>query len=512
MARAEHPADTRRHPTLSSESFRSATSYASFRSCRSIKSVASSNRASFKSVLSRQNSYYSCGDPDTEADNVRAGLVNEGFQDNISFYSCNDVPVNTNQLPVESEVAPRLRSSVSENVLQSFDEEVWSKDRSGENKHSPGSRKFLSVLALLLAGVAVSGSTAAQTLSPSLPPWVIIVFRSSLQLLVSICLLVVLRCHPLGPPGTRWKVLLTGLLSSFLLATTYLSLTRLDPRLTAAVLLSAVPVVTFLSSLVTREHVGLYRLLSLAVFIAGALVVSRPFSLTSPVQSSASQLHQDLAQHNIYGFPVQFSRQDPPVLTGSEVDVGGVLACLASVLITSLLFLLTRSSREAPVCVLLFWTSLGGLVMGGIGLYTLGYDPHNQQIFREGREVSERSQESPNTTITTTSAPFTDTNGPLKFPNRMFDGVNEWLVGSLISVLGIFATAMLIKAVQSVEPGRAILIKSTEIITSYILVASLNSLNSLDWLDSVGVVLVFLAVAAASIEDKLVNRERWRWF
>ena len=42
--------------------------------------MASSNRASFKSVLSRQNSYYSCGEPDTEADNVRAGLVNEGFQ------------------------------------------------------------------------------------------------------------------------------------------------------------------------------------------------------------------------------------------------------------------------------------------------------------------------------------------------------------------------------------------------------------------------------------------------
>jgi len=477
--------------------------------------VASSNRASFKSVLSRQNSYYSCGDPDTEADNVRAGLVNEGFQDNISFYSCNDVPANTSQHPVESEVAPRLRSSVSENVLHSFEEEVWrSKDRSGGNKDSPGSRKFLSVLALLLAGVAVAGSTAAQTLSPSLPPWVIIVFRSSLQLFVSVCLLVVLRCHPLGPPGTRWQVLLMGLLSSFLLATTYLSLTRLDPRLTAAVLLSTIPVVTVLSSIVTREHVGLYRLLSLCVFIAGALVMTRPFSLTSEAQTETSQLHRDLAQHNIYGFPVQFSSQDQVVVTASLVDVGGVLACLASVLITSLLFLLTRRSREAPVCVLLFWTSLGALVMGCIGLYTLGFNPHNQQIFREGREVSERSQDSPNTTIiTTTAASFTDTlHGPLKFPNRMFDGPNEWLVGSLISLLGIFATAMLIKAVQHVEPGRAALIKSTEIITSYILVASLTSLHSLDWMDSVGVVLIFLAVAAATVEDKLVNRERWRWF
>merc|ERR1712038_384975 len=337
MARAEHPGNSRRggaplSSPLSSESFRSATSYASFRSCRSIKSVASSNRASFKSVLSRQNSYYSCEDPDTEADNVRAGLVNEGFQDNISFYSCNDVPANTSQHPVESEVAPRLRSSVSENVLHSFEEEVWrSKDRSGGNKDSPGSRKFLSVLALLLAGVAVAGSTAAQTLSPSLPPWVIIVFRSSLQLLVSVCLLLVLGCNPLGPPGTRWQVLLMGLLSSFLLATTYLSLTRLDPRLTAAVLLATPPVVTFLSSLVTREHLGLYRLLSLAVFTAGTLVITKPFSLlTSEDQSEASQLSHDLAQHNIYGFPVQFSGSDPLVVAGAAVDVVGVLACVAS--------------------------------------------------------------------------------------------------------------------------------------------------------------------------------------
>merc|ERR1712183_669445 len=131
-----------------------------------------------------------------------------------------------------------------------------------------------------------------------------------------------------------------------------------------------------------------------------------------------------------------------------------------------------------------------------------------QQIFREGREVDSHNNV---TTITTTS--LTDpANGPLKFPNRMFDGVNEWLVGSLISLLGIFATGMMIKAMQHVEPGRAVLIKSTEIITSYILVASLNSLNSLDWSDSVGIVLIFLAVAAATVEDKLVNKERWRWF
>ena len=77
-------------------------------------------------------------------------------------------------------------------------------------------------------------------------------FRSSLQLLLSSCLLIVLRCSPLGPLGGRWRVLLTGLLASFLLATTYLTLTRLHPRLTAAILMLTVPVVTILSSITNK--------------------------------------------------------------------------------------------------------------------------------------------------------------------------------------------------------------------------------------------------------------------
>lgn len=511
MARAEQ-ADTKRPVTsqLSSASFRSATSYASFRSCRSIKSVASSNRASFRSVLSRENSYYSCADPDTDIDNVRTGLVNEGYQDNISFYSCNDVPENTNQQSIESEVAPRLRS-VSDSVLHSFDMELWSKNNSEGDKGSQPASRFLSSLALLLAGVAVAASTFAQTLSPSLPPWVIIIFRSSLQLLLSICLLVVLRCSPLGPPGGRWRLLLTSLLSSFLLATIYLSVSRLEPRLTAAILMFTAPLVSILSSIINKEHVGLFRFLSLCVFIAGAVVITRPSHLfPSPNPNlPASQLHLDLAQHNIYGLPVQFTVQGLQP-SHSTVDVAGVVACVASVVITSFLFILNRQSREARLCVVLFWTSLGSLVMGGIGLYTLGYSPHNREIFREGREVTDIPPDSANTT-TTTSSTVTD-HLPLIFPNRMFDGVNEWLVGTLISLLGIFATVMVIKALQYVEAGRAALIKTTEIITGYILVTSLSSLTSLDWLDVVGVVLVFLAVMAATIEEKLVDRKRWKWF
>ena len=112
------------------------------------------------------------------------------------------------------------------------------------------------------------------------------------------------------------------------------------------------------------------------------------------------------------------------------------------------LFFVPRQCREARVCVLLFWTSLGSLVMGGIGLYSLGYSPEDREIFREGREVTHSPPAGGNTTNTGDTL-----NNPLKFPNRMFDGVNEWLVGSLISLLGIFATAMVIKVSHSSSPS-----------------------------------------------------------
>jgi len=95
---ADTETSSRMSAKLSSASFRSATSYASFRSCKSIKSY--NSRASFKSAVSRGNSYnsynfYSCEDQDhQEGDGPRAGLVNEGYQDNVSFYSCNDVEMS----------------------------------------------------------------------------------------------------------------------------------------------------------------------------------------------------------------------------------------------------------------------------------------------------------------------------------------------------------------------------------------------------------------------------------
>ena len=80
----------------------------------------------------------------------------------------------------------------------------------------------------------------------------------------------------------------------------------------------------------------------------------------------------------------------------------------------------------------------------------------------------------------------------------------------LLSILQLL-TAVL-QALQYVEPGRAALIKSSEMVTCYVLVTALSPLQAPHWLDLLGVVLVFLAVVAATIEDRLVDRKRWKWF
>ena len=87
---------------------------------------------------------------------------------------------------------------------------------------------------------------------------------------------------------------------------------------------------------------GLYRFLSVCVFIAGALVISRPDQLFPASLGPPSALHQHLSRHNMYADPLTFSANTLPP-SGGQLDLAGVLACVASVVITSLLFILNRS-------------------------------------------------------------------------------------------------------------------------------------------------------------------------
>ena len=103
--------------------------------------------------------------------------------------------------------------------------------------------------------------------------------------------------------------------------------------------------------------------------------------------------------------------------------------------------ILFRQCKATSFSVVLFWSSLGSLAMASIGLYTLaGHSQHGlSEVIRAGREIPDHVNElSPNNV----TAPLDNTQ---IMSSRIFEGTREWLVSTLISVLGVFATAILIK-------------------------------------------------------------------
>lgn len=517
-AAAESGGHPRLSAKLSSASFRSATSYASFRSCKSIKSY--NSRASFKSAVSRGNSYnsynfYSCEDtdPDTAAAD-RAGLGHEGYQiqDNVSFYSCNDVEMSPKS-SIVSCVSPRLRS-VSDSVLHSLQSQDsdWGGDIKGSKEQGAAAR-HLAAVAVIMAGVAVAASTFVQEVSPGLPPWVVLMYRSLTQLLASLPLLLLTRSNPFGPPGTRGRLLVSALLNCFLVLCLHLAVARTPWSLAATLLLLAPVAAHLVSACVCGEHVGVFRLLSLCVYISGVVMVTRPPPMF-PQLDTRSPLHRDLAQHNLYGYPVHFLRD------GSQQEdlVAGVIAALATVILTSLILVVNRQCREVSSSVVMFWSSVGCVAMSGLGLYTLGQADTDTRGDREGREIPELGTQAASLNTSGLPGPGPgDLAGVVLYPNRLFEGTVEWLVATLISFLGVFATVILIKSAQYLPPGKISLLHTSQLVAAYLLVTSFSQVAgagvaSLHWLDLVGVLLVVFTLLAVSFEDKIVDIKRWSWF
>jgi len=504
--------DRRLTAKLSSASFRSATSYASFRSCRSIKS--SHSRASFKSAVSRGNSYnsynfYSCDEGELEAGapGVRTGLVNEGYQiqDNASFYSCNELEMSPKNSIISS-VSSRSRS-ISDSIFHGrrmSQNPASHKDIGDEKRDSFVTKRLLACIGGILAGAAVAGSTYVPRLAPALPPWSVSLYRCLLQLLLSLLLLLVTRSNPFGPPGTRWRLLVSGLLNSFLLLALFLAVTRAPASLCATILLLAPVVTNLLSVLLCGEHVGLFRLLSICIYVSGSLLVTRPPPLFPRDLARVSELQYEVAQHNVYGLPVHFLHDYPQ----SEDLVTGVIAAVAAILIASLISILNRQCKEATSAVILFWSSLGSLAMAGLGLYTLATSDEMRGA-RSGREIPDNQTEE--LTASTMEHREGDTQAVLHH-NRLFEGALEWLIATLISFLGILATLIVIKASQYIYPGKISLLQTTQVLVGYILVTSLAPVSGLDWLDLAGVILVLFTVLAIFFEERIVDTKRWRWF
>merc|ERR1711892_782409 len=170
-------------------------------------------------------------------------------------------------------------------------------------------------------------------------------------------------------------------------------------------------------------------MLTTSLLVAGCGPLTRPPPLFP--SDPPSQLQYNLAQYNLFGYPVQFYQAEsdsPEAMLGISVDTLGLVAAMVAPFLAAALVILTRQCREVHFSVLMFWSALGSLMIGCIGLYTLGQGQMSQERVRDGREIPDPTSNSPEMVNTTIISSFST-----KFTNRMFEGPTEWLVATLVA-------------------------------------------------------------------------------
>ena len=182
-------------------------------------------------------------------------------------------------------------------------------------------------------------SATVLTLAPTLSAWALLLYRSILQLLITLPLLVGTRTNFLGPPGYRWRLYLTGLLSGFLLLSLYLSISTLPSQIVAPIVMTTPLVTVLLSGLMLREHLGLYRALTMFLLATGILFLTRPSLIFS--YDPSSKLQETFAQFNLYGFPANFNRRSATE-NEEQINILGLVSAILAPFLGSLLIILTR--------------------------------------------------------------------------------------------------------------------------------------------------------------------------
>lgn len=447
-------ANTRRGTLASTASFRSATSFksgASFRSCHSYKSMGTS---SFRSVISRgASSYHSVRD--------RNGQINLGYQDtDLSFQSTVTDPDTTN-IPQDNSTQVVKNSSMT--------------------RISDRHPIYLGYLLQYVACVLLSVSSICLQLllvdiTISSLFWLIILSHSILLLVLTIPLLLLYRLNPFGPPGYRWKLYLTTLITSGLTLSLHLS----SPHITSFIMFTF-PITIILSVILTKEPLGIYRLLTISLLLVGTTILTRPQFLSLGPTSSNNNFN--ILQLNMASLPVV----PPNTNTTTNIDntttttnlyynttTTSLVASMFVPLLSSSLLVLQHQCRAGgtKTPVVLVWSILGSGVTSIIGLAINKSD------------ISDITQMS----------------------------VNQWTLVCLMVCLSCLALSLSTISVVWIPPGKVVLIRSTQIVVTFLLQLVAVTSSTHVWLDMGGVVCVTIVVFVVMVEDLVVDKKRWKWF
>lgn len=445
--------------------------------------------------------------------------------DNQVFYDCDDMKADTVSYKSFSEASPDPRGQ----DLPAHRELPATEPK---KRLLSAYSMYLGYLFSILAGIIFTASNVLVKLVPRLDPWLLLLFRAILQLALMVPVMAYSRASVLGPSEHRIKIYFQGVIGGLLPVAIYFAVRRLPLGDAAAIFFSAPVVTLVLSCIILREHCGIYRILTILLMLAGVILLCRPsvlfkeeearplpsaedaagisslaFSGDLSMSSSYYTSFHQLLQYNLLGWPIGVNitkgdglREllgDPPRGKGfhgddhdqqgghdlhgaaanvpDEVEVVknvrdpvGLAAAIAVPLLSACLALLTRQCADVHCSVLVFWFGAGALVVSVAGFCTLG----NQQISY---------------------------------------GVQEWVLTTIIALLGITGNLIMTKALSWLKPGKVMILRSSEIVAAYILQISVFKTVPV-WLDLGGALLVLGSVLLIGLEGIIVPRIKWRFF
>jgi len=323
-------------------------------------------------------------------------------------------------------------------------------------EHSSGAKICLGVTLAILSGLLFTFTNFLfQYLKMN--PTEALAVRSVLQILL-LGTILVCTCKPFYPGTCTSKALLSlqGLCSSLRVGCALSSMTYI-PLGDALAIIFTEPIWTLLLTKVfLGSKISLRKLLFCLLLVAGAVLVIKPPGIF-PAPSEEAVIGEGDPSYVLF--------------IGTGLALGAAISgAMQNVLIAKL--------SLVPAAVHLVHSGIGGLVL------SLAYSLLDS---------------------TDRLAPDLITSIP----------INDWLLLSMIGMLGLLGFGCLVKALQLVPPTTVAVLRAMELVVAFGLQAAVTSVLP-DHLDMVGAGLVILGVMATALEEnlpswKLKNLPSWRW-
>ena len=262
---------------------------------------------------------------------------------------------------------------------------------------------------------------------------------------------------------TRLLVSCQTVLGGLMLLCVFAAIEKLPIGDFSAIAFSSPAMTMLLSTCILRETCGLYRVSVGCSLITGVFIISRPtviFGLEQEEQEAERLINNTTTFNTTTNTSISRNTTSPP-----STNMTGICLALTLAFLSALVTIITKKSSKVATTVLVFWFGFGGFLVSCVGLLCLD----------------------------TSHSSFSDWR------------VETWALAFTQAVLGISGSFCQYKALVYTSPTSVMIIRSFEIVLSYILqVTAFGSLIHL--LDFLGAFFIVLAVLAIGLERWITQK------